>query len=125
MKALEHQYTISIAHLFYAIANADNFVNDKEKQVITSVITDRIIGLDKNVLNADLVFQTISNLDASNSSADDAYKIFSDFYSANKKVFTKKLKNDIIDCADKISAAFSKKNKSELIVLAKLSLLLK
>ncbi|MEO0527991.1 MAG: hypothetical protein AAFZ89_12240, partial [Bacteroidota bacterium] len=51
------------------------------------------------------------------------YREFTDFYRKHTEKFTPLVKKMTLDTAHAIAAAFAKKNKSELILLAKLKLL--
>ena len=55
--------------------------------------------------------------------ADACFQAFSDYYKSHKNRFTAKKKKLIMKTAHAIAGAFSGKNKSELIMLGKLSIL--
>ena len=56
--------------------------------------------------------------------SDDCFLAFQLFFSENKSLFSQELKKLIWDTAQAIASSYAKKNKSELVLLAKLRILL-
>ncbi len=120
MNSILIKHCICLGHLFYAIANADKKITKEEKDEVLSIIE----GSNLNLHSYEILLNTFSNLDAINESPENAFKVFVKFYADNKNLFNAKVNSEIIKASDRIAAAFSNKNKSELILLGNLSILL-
>jgi hypothetical protein len=116
-----------LGKLFYAIASSDKKIQKQEVEVLKKEVS---------------VFNTNENLNISNSIIDvehyitgtfdilyfedaDAETCFDDFITFKKEyetLFTTSFKKKILEIAGKIAASFSNLNKSELMMLAKLSI---
>ena len=118
----------NLGKLFYAIAAVDKTVKDKEFSTLETIIRNDWF-LEKNILKdfnqkkADTILNTFKWLQNDNEySAEACYNSFINYNKAHKSLFNKDINSQILKTANHIAASFSKKNKSELIILAKLNL---
>ena len=118
----------NLGKLLYAIAASDKQIHKKE------------IAAFKEILNLELqkklpseyalyaLYQAQTSFDYYSSISADANECFEAFLAykrTNDEVFTEEVKSLVKNTAQSIASAFSNKNKSELIMLAKLELELK
>jgi hypothetical protein len=118
-----------IGELFYAIAASDKVVKKAEYDALRNKVAKRWKNLDEytDSYNTDAAFQieiVFDWFDYEHLDGDDCFESFKSYYLNNKSLFTKERKKLIWETADAIASSFSGKNKSELIMLAKLKLLL-
>ena len=112
----------NLGKLFYAIALVDGEVNDIEINTLAHIVSEEWLRVDDafpildvfNWLNADQEYN-----------AEDCFKSFIAFKNNNAHLFTDKIKQLILRTANKVASSFARKNKSELILLAKLGLAFK
>ena len=108
---------------------ADKQINKKEIVALKTVISEKwpqlstpreglIIDSHHGILAA---FNEMRNKGAK---SDDCFLEFQLFYNEHKSLFSQELKILIWDTAQSIASSFAKKNKSELVLLAKLRILL-
>ena len=128
---IAHQFYQNLGKVFYAIAAADNSVKEEEFKTLQRLIikdysnTD-FIGLNNNNEEVHIVIETFNWLrNDKEYNAEDCYKSFVNFKKQNESIFTENVNKLILKTAGKIAASFSKTNKSELIMLAKLNIELK
>lgn len=109
----------NLGKLFYAIALADGEVNEIEISTLEYLIKKEWSTLDDafpildvfNWLHADQEYN-----------AEDCFNSFIAFKNNNEQLFTNEIKQLILRIANKVASSFARKNKSELILLAKLGL---
>jgi len=111
----------NLGKLFYAISTADGTINENE----STVVLELVHSLKKQNLYSDQIEITFNALAKSNSSSTTCFNEFVTFKNKNKSLFTPEINHFIIEIAGAIASSFSKRNKSELILLAKLELELK
>ncbi len=114
-----------IGELFYAIAAADNVVDEAEYKELQKTVTEKWKDLDDYVdpFQTDAAYQieiVFDWFDYEELDANDCFDSFSDYYAENQALFNDERKKLIWDTANAIASAFAGKNKSELIMLAKL-----
>lgn len=120
----------NLAKLFYAIAASDNMVRDEEFNALKELIKHKwqsVFDKENNhKINInhqiEIVFKRLVI------EKRDAYSCYDEFITYKKVhnyFFTPELNSLILKTAGVIAAAFSSQNKSELIMLAKLSMELK
>ena len=119
-----------IGQLFYAIAAADKVVRKSEYDALCKLVKESWLTQDeyKDEFGVEAAYQieiVFDWFDYENLVAEDCFEAFSDYYKEHKYLFTETKKKLIIKTAHAIAGAFSGKNKSELILLAKLSILFK
>ncbi|MFT5893004.1 MAG: hypothetical protein ACI9Y7_003123 [Dokdonia sp.] len=119
----------NLGKLFYAVAFIDNTVRDEEVETLKKFVSSTWTSLDNkpDAYGVDSAFQievVFNWLDSEVYSAQDSYDAFTEYYTANKSLFTETIRQKIIKTASAIANAFSGLNKSELILLAQLNLLI-
>lgn len=118
-----------LGELFYAIAAADKIVRNQEYDALREFVKKEW-GKSENLkdpFGADAVFQMEIVFDWFDYEGRDAWECFENFREFKKtheELFTPERKKLILNTASAIANAFSGKNKSELIMLAKLEQLL-
>ncbi len=109
----------SIAHLFYAVSMADNVITVEEKKSIVKRV-EKNWALSNDASVSVFIYETLRSLVGEKVSAEEAYKNFKDYYTTHQKDFSEKTIRNLLATAHEISNATAGKNKSELIILAKL-----
>ncbi|WP_298423359.1 hypothetical protein [uncultured Kordia sp.] len=119
-----------LGKLFYAIASADKKIKKEEFEAMKKAIS--LLSLRENLhitnTSTDIehyISTTFKILYFDNVSAETCFDDFVTFKNKHEALFTESIKNTILKIAGKIACSFSDVNKSELILLAKLSLELK
>ncbi len=110
----------NIGKLFYAIGKVDGTLTLEEYRKLNEI-------LDRSWLHINLEFiettkHTFNELYLCNANASPCFEEFIIFYKTHPDLFTKELKSLILKTANGIAHAFAKINKSELMLLAKLSI---
>lgn len=119
-----------MGELFYAIAASDNIVREAEYKALTKLVEEEWKAMEghEDSFQSNAAYQisiVFEWFDYELMDADDCFESFSDYYKANKKLFTDLKKALILKTVQKIANAFSGTNKNELIMMAKLQLLFK
>ncbi|HLV91494.1 MAG TPA: hypothetical protein VKX34_00110 [Aequorivita sp.] len=118
-----------MGELFYAIAAADKVVKEEEYKALKDLVSSEWKKLDssKDQFNSNAVSQievVFDWFDYEQLDANDCFDSFADYKKAHPALFTEERKKIIWDTANAIASAFAGKNKSELIMLAKLKRIL-
>jgi hypothetical protein len=118
-----------LGKLFYAVAIADKKIEDKEVAVFKTEIFNRWSNPDsiKNNLTTGAhheIIKTFNELQLLSAESNFCYSEFNAFYLGHKTLFNPQLRKLIWETAQAIAMSFANKNKSELILLAKLKMLL-
>jgi len=118
-----------MGELFYAIAAADKVVKEEEYKALKDLVSTEWKKLDscKDQFNSNAVSQievVFDWFDYEQLDANDCFDSFADYKKANPNFFTEERRKIIWDTANAIASAFAGKNKSELIMLAKLKRIL-
>ncbi len=119
-----------MGELFYAIAAADKVVRKEEYNTLKTMVLEKWKNLDdyKDPFHTDAAHQievVFDWFDYEQLDANDCFDSFEDYKKENPKHFTQERKELIWETADAIASSFAGKNKSEIIMLAKLKILLK
>ncbi|MEL6810318.1 MAG: hypothetical protein AAFP76_03165 [Bacteroidota bacterium] len=119
-----------VGQLFYAVAASDKIVRKKEYATLRKLVKENWMAMDEytDEFGADAALQieiVFDWFDYEQMNADDCFEAFSQFYKEYPKLFSDNRKDLIWKTANAIAAAFSGKNKSELIMLSRLHLLFK
>lgn len=119
----------NLGKLFYAVAVCDGTIHIKEWDKVEEIVekdwlyvddfTDRY-GTDA-ANKIEVVFDMLLE---SEKSSGECFKEFKDFYKENSHAFTKEIKSLTKKTANAIANSFSGKNKSEVMLLAKIDMLL-
>lgn len=118
-----------MGELFYAIAAADKVVRKAEYETLKKLVSDEWKNLDdyEDAFRTDAAYQievVFDWFDYEQLDADDCFDSFADYKKENENLFTLERKKLIWKTANAIANAFAGKNKSEVIMLAKLKQLL-
>lgn len=118
-----------MGELFYAIAAADKVVREPEYQTLKDLVATEWKSLDRaqDPFHTDAANQievVFDWFDYEQLDASECFESFADYKKANPSLFTKERKKLIWETANAIGSAFAGKNKSELIMLAKLNRIL-
>jgi len=110
----------NIGKLFYAIGKVDGTLTLEEYRKLNEI-------LDRSWLHINIEFiettkHAFNELYLCNADAFPCFEEFISFYKMHPDLFTKELKSLILKTANGIAHAFAKINKSELMLLAKLSI---
>lgn len=114
----------TLAHLFYAVAMADNSFIKNEKlkiiELVESHFNTKIEGEDSK----EIIYETLKELNTNKKDSDDAFTIFETFFKANSNLFSEDLKASLLNMVYDVANAHSKRSKGELIILGRLHNLL-
>ena len=115
--------------LFYAVAAADKVVRESEYNALKKLVRDVWLKYDDSLddFDSQAIYQmevVFDWFDYERMDADDCFDSFENYVKEHPSFFTEERKRLIFQTANEIAAAFSGKNKSELIMLGKLQLLL-
>ncbi|MFD2518912.1 hypothetical protein [Salinimicrobium flavum] len=120
----------NLGRLFYAIAAADKMVTREEVETVKRLVREQWLDLEGSLdeFGTDAAYQIeiiFDWLDANKPQATSAFENFNQFHKENKDLFTPYINDKILRTSREIASAFRGKNKSELVMLAKLQSLLK
>ncbi len=110
----------NIGKLFYAIAKADGKLTVEEYRKLNEILDHSWRHL--NLEYIETTKHTFNELHLNNAEPTPCFDDFCVFYKTNSNLFTKELKRLILRTANCIAYAYAKINKSELVLLAKLSI---
>ncbi len=118
-----------LGELFYAVAASDKVVRKSEYESLKKIIKKEWTTVDsyKDVFKTDAVYQmeiVFEWFDYEELDADQCFNDFADYYKEHRSLFTKDRQQLIWKTANQIANAFSGKNKSEVIMLTRLKLLM-
>ena len=128
-QSLTEEFYSSIGNLFYAIAASDKVVRTEEIRTLKELVKEKWVPVDNatdeygtdEAYKIEIAFDWLQENDPE---AAWAFNEFQDYKKDHEKVFTQDINQLIWETADAIAASFSGKNKSELIMLSKLKILL-
>lgn len=118
----------NLGKLFYAIAASDKVVKEEElnklKETVKKVwLTSNLVQDDVKAEAEHSIINTFKWLNRDNEyDAETCFNSFLNYKKDHEQLFTKELNALILKTANGIASSFSGKNKSELIMLAKLNL---
>jgi hypothetical protein len=119
----------AIAYMAYAVASADHHVDEVERKAIHSFIDEhwQLLADEEDPFAAqtlDFVDKMIPALEANQMSSEEAFNHFKEMFEAKNELFSAELKTFIIQLCIRTGAAFNQMNKSELVLISRLELLL-
>ncbi|WP_234859334.1 hypothetical protein [Aquimarina aquimarini] len=119
----------NLGKLFYAIAAADKVVRVSEYDSLQKIVKSEWLKIDdtNDEFGVDAAFQieiVFDWLDHKQLSAEESFTQFEAYFEENKSYFTPTIQQLIWNTANSIAGAFSGKNKSELMMLGRLQLIL-
>ncbi len=106
----------SLGKLFYAVSATDGNIDENEIEIVSKLVNT----LWEHAKNSEQIEITFNNMVLKNASSAECFKDFVSYKNKNKSLFTPELSGLIKEVSGAIASSFSKKNKSELILLAKL-----
>ncbi len=126
---LTEEFYKNIGMLFYAIAASDKVVQAEEIKTLKELVQKKWVPIESltdeygtdEAFKIEMIFDW---LEENSPEADWAFKEFKEYKKENEQLFTLQINQLIWETADAIAASFSEKNKSELIMLSKLKILL-
>ena len=119
----------NLGKLFYAVAMADKKIEEEEIAALKTNILQRWDSPDSKpnglVLDGHQeIFTIFKELQNTRAESETCYMQFQEFFNEHKQLFNEELRKLIWDTSQDIASSYAKKNKSEIIVLAKLKMLL-
>ena len=114
----------ALANVFYAIAIADKKFELSEKHAIFNEINSNWTYAIDSSKSSELMFEVLRQNIAQNISDEIAFRNFEKYYIDNKELFSVITKTAIMDAVNLIASSFAKKNKSELVMLSRIQLLM-
>lgn len=121
----EEEFTINLAKLFYSVASIDKVVVKEEITFFKAIIRKEWQSnkvLDESQIR--VIFDVFTSLVQTKANADECFESFRAYLIKPNGLFSPYIKNLIWKTADSIASSFAAKNKSEVILLAKLKGLL-
>lgn len=117
-----------LGKLFYAIAFADRQVRPKEVEALQKDIETYWLQVDDimDEFGTDAAYQiaiVFDWLESTTTESEELFREFREFYLEHPERFNSRVKALVMHTANDIAGSFAGKNKSELIMLAKLSTL--
>ena len=114
-----------MGELFYSIAAADKVVRKEEYDTLKRIVSDQWKNLDEyeDPFHTDAAHQievVFDWFDYEQLDANDCFESFADFYKEKRSLFNQERKELIWKTTNAIATSFAGKNKSEVILLAKL-----
>ena len=129
--SLEIQFYQSLGKLFYAIAASDKIVREAEVETLIELVKSEWVPMDdfEDEYQVDAAYQIETVFDwldcEGGLSVDSCFDEFKLFKKENESLFIEKRKQLIWKTCNAIANSFSGKNKSEIIILARLKMILK
>jgi hypothetical protein len=111
-----------LGKLYYAIAACDKKVTKEEYKALLKVINNQWQQIETEIDVKYHIVSSFQSLYLENSNAKTCFDDFITFKQNNETLFTNILKKRILKTAGIIASSFSNQNKSELIMLATLSI---
>ena len=120
----------AIGYVLYAVASADKRISPEEKQVIELYLRNNqktLMNLEDptGAKSVEIILEKMDFLLHQKMKSEMAFQLFSERYQADKKLFSAEIKQLIIDICIKAAVSVNRMNKSELVVLSQIELLLK
>jgi len=128
--SLEIQFYQNLGKLFYAVAASDKVVREAEVETLINLVKSKWVPIDdfEDEFHVDAAYQIDTVFDWLNCEgglkADSCFEEFKSFKASHESLFTKKRKQLIWKTSNDIANSFSGKNKSEIIILARLKMVL-
>lgn len=119
-----------LGRVFYATAQADNHVHEKEVATLKQIVKDVWLDVEDatDEFDTDAAYQieiVFDYLLENNVMVENALEELKEFKSIHASLFTEKMSKRIMDTASKIASSFAQSNKSEVVFLSELWLVLK
>ncbi len=129
MEKTQNQLHQNLGKLFYAVAMADKKIEEEEIAALKTDISQRWYNLDSKLNGLVLdghhdIIKVFTQLFDIKAESNPCFMEFREFFNEHQNLFNTDLRKLIWDTAQAIASSFAKKNKSELILLSKLKMLL-
>lgn len=123
---IEHtkEFYENLSSLFYAMATADTNLMTEEKKKIKELVIDHWSFNSEDGNSQDIIFSKLKALTKKNCTSEEAFQEFKNFFLRHPEEFSDDIKSRILNDAESISLAFSKRNKSESVLSGKLYFLM-
>jgi hypothetical protein len=130
LKSLSTQDYQHIGYLLFAVAASDKNIDEKEVNALKLLVKNNWIDLDdtNDSFGSDAAYQieiVFDWLTEAEWDSDTCFSKFEDYYKEHSNLFSQDIKSLIIKTASTIAESYAGKNKSELIILAKIETLFK
>ncbi len=112
----------NLGKLYYAIAAADKKVTKEEYNALLKLINNEWERIETDIDVKYHIISTFQSLYLDDYKAQTCFDAFITFKKNNEILFTNAIKKQILKTAGSIASSFSNQNKSELIMLATLSI---
>lgn len=128
--SLEIKFYQNLGKLFYAVAASDKVVREAEVETLINLVKSKWVPMDdfEDEFQVNAAYQIDTVFDWLNCEGglkvDKCFEEFKSFKKENESLFTKKRKQLIWKTSNEIANSFSGKNKSEIIILTRLKLVL-
>ena len=114
----------SLSSLFYSIAASDKNIVPKEKLKIIELVEKYWSAKKEDFDSKAYIYSELKSLIQSKLNKEIAFDNFKSYFQENQSIFSFDLRKNIMNSAYEIANAFAKRNKSELLLLSKLHMLL-
>jgi len=114
---------IHIGKLMYAISASDNIIREEEFEILKTILKEEWHPQSIEEFDT-IILEIFENAMKNKHNADQSFQEFLTFRSNNKYLFTIEITDLIFNTARLIASSYASKNKSELIMLAKLNMAL-
>lgn len=124
-----NEFYQNLGKLFYAVAMSDDIVRPVETKRLRKLVRQKWLEVDnfEDEFHTDAAYQieiVFDWLDAEEKGVDDYFEEFKEFYREHPEKFTPELKQLIVDTAESIASSFAGTNRSEMMTIFNLKLLL-
>ena len=122
------EHLLQVSKLFYAIAIGDGNLHDSESNALEQAVKDyeELVISKYSTENSNKATAYNKLLTRASKEVVDGltfFESFKNFYATHQEEFSREQKDLILSGTSKIASAYAKQNKSELVLLAKTSLL--
>lgn len=119
-----------LGKVFYATAKADGVVHEQEIATLKQIVRDRWLDVEDTTdeFDSDAAYQieiVFDYLVENDSEEENVLEDLEEFKSIHSSLFTPEISKLIMDTASDIAASFAQSNKSEVVFLSELFLVLK
>ena len=131
MKNIQHNEAFyqKLGYLFYSVAASDGHVSDAEKETLHNLVLEDWVTLEdsKDKYGSDAAFQIeilFEYLVENRYSGEKAFRVFEEYFKNNLELFSDEVIERVYHTSERIAHSFHSKNKSELIALTRIHLLI-
>ena len=119
-----------IGYAVFSVVKSDRKVTDVEKQTVHDFVNEnwKLLADQEDpfgVRAMDFIDKMMVVLDDKHLTSDDAFELFNEEFKEYKSLFTKEIKEFMIDLCIKAGNSFNRMNKSELVMLSRIEKVIK